>query len=127
MIVRNIGDLKETEQFVLTEKWMSTRFIVKADSLGFSFHHTIIPKGQEVHCHYEDHAEAAYCIAGKGELLEMATGKLHTIEVGTVYAINEHDEHIIRSTEADLHFAVVFNPPLAGSERHNESRGFTPA
>lgn len=73
------------------------------------------------------HYETNYCIAGAGEVFDVATGKTHPIAVGTVYALNQHDEHILRALKGDLHLVCVFNPPLAGTETHNAHGGYDPA
>ncbi|MBS7538312.1 ectoine synthase [Ancylobacter lacus] len=127
MIVRDISELKSTDRHVITENWSSTRLIVKSDGLGYSVHHTVIPEGHEVHCHYREHFETNYCIAGAGEVLDIATGERHPIAVGQVYALDLHDEHIVRALKGDLHLVCVFNPPLQGDERHNAHGGYDAA
>jgi L-ectoine synthase len=127
MIVRHIDDLKDGEQFVATEKFISTRLIVKNDGMGYSVHHTRVPQGTEIHCHYKDHLETNYCIAGEGEVFDVATGKTYTIGVGSMYALDKHDEHVLRATKGELHLICVFNPPLAGGERHNDQGGYDAA
>lgn len=127
MIVRHVDDLKATEQFVATDKFTSTRLVVKADGMGYSVHHTRVPEGTEIHCHYKAHFEANYCIAGEGEVFHVATGVTHPIRVGSMYALDQHDEHVLRATKGELHLVCVFNPPLSGSERHNDQGGYDPA
>jgi L-ectoine synthase len=127
MIVRDIDELKGTQRHVVTPNWASTRLIVKGDGVGYSVHHTVIPEGSEVHCHYEEHFETNYCIAGAGEVFDIGSGKTHPLKVGTVYALDKHDEHIVRALKGDLHLVCVFNPPLAGNEVHNETGGYDPA
>jgi len=127
MIVRHVDDLKETEQFVSTDKFTSTRLIVKADGMGYSVHHTVVQEGTEIPCHYKDHFETNYCLAGEGELLDVETGAVHPIRVGTMYALDKHDEHVLRATKGALHLVCVFNPALAGSERHNSEGGYDPS
>jgi L-ectoine synthase len=124
MIIRTIDALKNTDQFVETEKFISTRLIVKGDGMGYSVHHTRVPEGTEIHCHYKDHLETNYCIAGEGEVFEIATGITHPVSVGTMYALDQHDEHLLRATKGELHLICVFNPALAGSERHNDHGGY---
>lgn len=126
MIIRNVEALKGTNQYVSTDKFTSTRLIVRTDGMGYSVHHTRVPEGSEIHCHYEEHLETNYCIAGKGEVVELATGTVHPISVGTMYALNKHDEHILRAVKGELHLICVFNPALSGSETHNEHGGYDP-
>jgi L-ectoine synthase len=124
MIVHDVDELRKTDRQVVTENWQSTRLIVKSDGLGYSVHHTIVPEGSEVHCHYQQHFETNYVIAGEGEVFHVESGKTVPIAVGTVYALDKHDEHVLRATKGDLHLVCVFNPPITGKEVHNETGGY---
>jgi len=124
MIVRELEEVRKTDRHIATENWQSTRLVVKADGIGYSVHHTVIPEGREVHCHYEQHFETNYCIAGSGEVFHVKSGKTYPVTVGTMYALDEHDEHILRATKGDLHLVCVFNPALSGNEKHNATGGY---
>lgn len=124
MIVRDLQGLAGTDRHVITPNWESTRLIVKSDELGYSVHHTVIPAGHEVHCHYQHHFETNYVIAGRGEVYDLESGKTYSLVVGSVYALDRHDEHIVRAINADLHLVCVFNPPLTGNETHNATGGY---
>lgn len=126
MIVRTLEQLRQTRNHVVTEHWQSTRLIVKGDGLGYSVHHTVVPEGHSVHCHYEHHYETNYCIAGEGEVRDIASGKTYAITVGTTYALDQHDEHVISAVKGDLHLVCVFNPPIQGGETHNATGGYDP-
>ncbi|WP_082377890.1 ectoine synthase [Pseudomonas sp. RIT-PI-q] len=124
MIVRTLEELIQTPNHVVTEDWRSTRLVVKSDGLGYSVHHTVVPKGHSVHCHYKNHFETNYCIAGEGEVLNVENGKTFAIRAGTVYALDQHDKHVVRATKQDLHLVCVFNPPIQGEETHNADGGY---
>jgi len=124
MIVRTLDELAVSDRHIVTPNWRSTRLIVKADGMGYSVHHTVIPAEHEVHCHYEQHFETNYVISGRGEVFHMASGRTFPLAVGTVYALDKHDEHIVRAIESDLHLVCVFNPPLSGTETHNLKGGY---
>jgi L-ectoine synthase len=124
MIVRTLQELALGNLHVETPDWRSTRLVVKADGMGYSVHHTVVPAGHEVHCHYEQHFETNYVIAGRGEVFHVESGETVPISVGTVYALNEHDEHILRAIDGDLHLVCVFNPPITGNETHNATGGY---
>ena len=47
--------------------------------------------------HYRNHLEAVYCVAGKGSIEVVATGEVFPISAGTAYALDQHDEHILRA------------------------------
>jgi L-ectoine synthase len=93
--------------------------IVKSDGIGYSVHETRVKEGAELHLHYKHHYEANYCVAGEAEVTDVATGAVHTIRPGTLYALDKNDKHILRATKGDLHLVCVFNPPLSGQETHD--------
>lgn len=100
--------------------WTSRRFLLKDDAMGFSMHETIIHAGTESHIHYQNHLEAVYCVGGDGEIEDIKTGKTYPIKDGTLYALDEHDEHYLRAN-SDMRMICVFNPPLVGNEVHDEN------
>ncbi|MBP2562488.1 L-ectoine synthase [Neorhizobium galegae] len=124
MIVRDLQDLAQSDRHVLTPDWESTRLIVKSDEMGYSVHHTVIPAGHEVRCHYQHHFETNYVIAGRGEVYHVESNKTYPLGVGSVYALDKHDEHIVRAIDTDLHLVCVFNPAIMGNETHNANGGY---
>ena len=119
MIVKNRKDAAVVAQ----GNWKSERLLLKKDGMGFSFHITTIAANSETKMHYENHLEAVYCIRGEGEIFDVATEETHSITAGTVYALNNHDQHILRC-KSEMEFACVFNPPCTGEEKHNENGGY---
>jgi L-ectoine synthase len=118
MIVRTLADILGSDLEVRAETWTSRRLLLRADGMGFSLHDTIIHAGTETHIHYRNHLEAVYCIEGEGEVETLADGTIHPIRPGTVYALDLHDDHLLRATR-DLRLICVFNPPLTGAETHD--------
>lgn len=118
MIVRNLKEAEQSNRKIVSEGWDSTRLLLKNDGMGFSFHITTIFKDAELHLHYQNHLESVYCISGKGSIEDLATGEVHAIEAGVIYALDQHDKHILRAEE-EMKMACVFNPPLHGKEVHN--------
>ena len=120
MIVRTLSEIKGTANQVTPEdgNWTSHRLLLKKDGMGFSMHDTIIHANTETHIWYKHHLEAVYCVAGAGEIEDLKTGLIHPIVNGTLYALNEHDKHIVRA-KTDLRLICVFNPPLTGQEVHD--------
>ncbi|AEI14492.1 MULTISPECIES: ectoine synthase [Flexistipes] len=125
MIVKHLSDLKGTDDEVYGEKgtWVSRRFLLKKDGMGFSFHETTIFAGTETYLWYKNHLEAVYCVGGEGEIEDLGTGKIHPIKDGTMYALNNHDKHYLRSKK-DMRLICVFNPPLVGREDHDEDGAY---
>jgi len=120
MIVRTFAEANKTKRRVVSPDgiWESTRLLLKEDQMGFSFHMTTIYKGADFYMHYQNHLESVYCVSGKGEIENLADGKKHPIEPGTIYILDNHDKHILRAFE-ELTLACVFNPPVTGNEVHN--------
>jgi L-ectoine synthase len=127
VIVRTLDEIINTSRHVSGEGWQSRRILLKSDGMGFSLHDTIIREGTEQHLHYKHHLEANYCISGRGEVVDVKTGKTYPISPGTLYALDQNDEHILRALDGDLRLICVFNPPLAGPEKHRPDGSYAPA
>lgn len=120
MIVRTLEECENSERRVVSQNWESTRMLLKDDNMGYSFHITTIYEGTETHIWYQNHLESVYCISGEGEVETLADGKIYPIKPGTLYNLNEHDEHLLRAAK-EMKLACVFNPPLNGKEVHDEN------
>lgn len=125
MIVRTLDEMKGTEREVHGKGWVSTRLLLHKDGMGFSFHETIIPAGEELHMHYKHHQEAVLCIAGEGTLHDLTDGREYRITPGTMYALDGHEKHILRARQT-MTTICVFNPPVTGSEVHGEDGAYAP-
>lgn len=121
MIVRTLKDAENSDRRVVTKTWESTRMLLKEDNMGFSFHITTIYANTETHIWYQNHLESVYCMSGNGEIETLADGKVYPIEAGTLYILDQHDEHVLRGGSEDMKMACVFNPPLNGKEVHDEN------
>jgi len=127
MIVRDLDKEAQTQRRVDSDGWSSIRLLLKEDGMGFSFHITTIHAGAELRMHYKNHLESVFCIEGTGSIEDLATGESHEIRPGVMYALNAHDEHVLRADEAGpMRMACVFNPPVTGREVHG-SDGAYPA
>ncbi len=121
MIVRKLKDILGTEREVHAPNgnWTSRRLSLKDDEMGFSVNDTLIHAGTETYIWYKNHLEAVYCVEGKGEIEDLATGEIHPISDGTLYLLNKHEKHYLRATET-MRMICVFNPPLTGREVHTK-------
>lgn len=119
MLVRTLDGIRGTDREVFAENrnWVSARLLLGDDGMGFSFHETTIFANTETRIWYKNHLEAVYCIEGEGEVETIADGKIYPIKPGTMYALNDHDEHYLRAF-SELRLVCVFNPALAGREVH---------
>ena len=115
MIVRQLDS-------VTTVEWgngLSRRFLVEADGMGYTVTDTIVRAGTKSRLEYRHHLEACYCIAGSGEVVDLA-GTSHPIVPGTLYALDQHDAHwLVASPHEDLRLVCMFTPALQGEERHS--------
>jgi len=119
MLVRTLDEIRGTDREVFAENrnWVSARLLLKDDGMGFSFHETTIFANTETRIWYKNHLEAVYCVEGEGEVETIADGKIYPLKPGTMYALNDHDEHYLRAF-SELRLVCAFNPALAGREVH---------
>lgn len=121
MIVRTLDECRDSERRVVSKTWESVRMLLKSDNMGFSFHITTIYENTETHIHYKNHLESVYCLSGEGEI-EIVGGKTYPIKPGTLYVLDQHDEHYLRAYQGkEMVMACVFNPPITGQETHDEN------
>jgi L-ectoine synthase len=123
MIVRELQKASQSDRRVVADNWESTRLLLKADGMGFSFHVTTIYAGTATKMWYQNHLEAVYCISGNGQVESLEDGTVHPITPGTLYALDKHDRHVLRAS-SELKLACVFNPPLNGKEVHDDSGAY---
>ncbi len=123
MIVRNIDEIRGTPRDVDTPNWNSRRLLLKKDGMGFSMHDTIIRAGTATKICYRNHLEAVYCIEGEGSLEDLGTGKVYSILPGTMYALDQHEPHVLKGL-TDMRVICVFNPPVTGEEVHDEGGAY---
>ena len=125
MIVKHLDELIGTDADVDTEGWNSRRFILRDDNMGYSVNDTIIKPGAVLEMEYRNHLETVYCIEGEGEIEDLATGQVHAIRPGTLYALNKHDRHVLRANKGThMRMVCVFNPPLTGREVHDTTGAY---
>lgn len=126
MIIRDLTKARATEREVSDARWTSIRLLLRDDGMGFSFHVTIVEAGSEHRFHYKNHLESVFCMAGEGSITDLASGETHAIRPGVLYALDRHDDHVLRAT-SELHLACVFNPPVTGNEVHRADGSYAAA
>lgn len=122
MIVRQLEQL-ENDRTVSGETWTSRRLLLAGDGMGFSMHDTVLGAGTVTRMWYRNHVEAVYCVEGTGRIEDLATGEVHPIRPGTIYALNDNDKHVLVA-ETELRVVCVFNPPVVGPETHDETGSY---
>lgn len=123
MLIRKLDEVRASNDHIVTEQWESTRLLLKNAGMGFSFHLTVLYAGEEIQMHYKNHLEAVFVLSGAGTIEDLGTGNIHELSPGTLYALNDHDRHIVRP-ETDILTVCVFNPPVTGREVHDETGAY---
>ena len=118
MIVRSVTDLKGTKGDVRTRHWMSLRFLHQEDGMGFTLTDTTLEAGMDQVIWYKNHLEACYVIEGEGSIEDLATGRVHELRPGMLYALDKHDRHRLRA-RTRMRLVCAFTPALAGGEVHD--------
>jgi L-ectoine synthase len=125
MIVKHLDQIVGTDADVDTQGWTSRRLILKDSGMGYSVHDTIIKAGAELDMHYKNHLETVYLTEGAGEIMDLATGETHQLRVGSIYALNNHDHHLLKANKGThMRMVCVFNPPITGKEVHDETGAY---
>lgn len=123
MIVKKLEEVVGTDRQIDTENWTSYRLLLKREGMGFSLHVTDIHAGTSTRMCYENHLEAVYCMEGRGSVTLVETDETFPIEPGTVYALDQHDKHVLRA-DTRLRMLCVFNPPVVGREVHDANGAY---
>jgi len=123
MIIRNLDTIRASDRNVESHGWESARLLLKDDGMGFSFHITTMYAGEELHMHYKNHLESVFVLSGEGTIEDLATGEIHDLKPGALYALNANDRHVVRPC-TDIVTACVFNPPVTGREVHDETGAY---
>ncbi|MGV9414395.1 ectoine synthase [Nocardia sp. NPDC003693] len=120
MIVRSTAEITGTDRDVADAGWRSKRIVLGGDGVGFSFHETTI-EAETVHeFHYANHVEAVWLVEGEGTLTDLATGIDYELGPGSMYLLDGHEPHRLR-TRTRMRMMCVFNPPVTGQEVHDEN------
>ncbi|QGG96533.1 ectoine synthase [Actinomarinicola tropica] len=119
MIVRRLDEISGTNRDVEGPTFVSRRFLLADDQVGFSLHDTVLYAGTVTNMWYRNHIEAVYCIEGHATLQDLDNDETHDIRPGTLYTLNGHERHTLTVHE-DVRMVCVFNPPLTGGELHDD-------
>lgn len=104
--------------------FLSHRFLLEEDGLGYTVTRTVIPANGPQRWHYPQHLESCYCVAGEGELVDLASGERHKVKPDTLYALDKHDEHTFEAIGGPVTLVCVFSPALRGNEAHKEGHSY---
>lgn len=123
MKIVKIKDIENTSRDVNFTGGNSQRMVLESDNIGFAMMKTNIRMGGPYHWHYPKHLEACYCIEGVGILTNLETKEKYAIKPGTTYILDKHDNHTFEAI-TNVVLISVFNPPLKGSETHDENGNY---
>ena len=118
MIVKSVNDLLNTDRDVRGANFASRRFLLAEDGVGFTLTETTIGAGVEQVMWYKHHIEANYIVEGEGEVENTATGEVFPVKPGTVYVLDKHEKHRLK-TFTRMRIVCVFTPALTGRETHD--------
>lgn len=125
MKVINLKDVIRARQAVACPKggFVSYRYLLEKDNMGFGLCKTMIPRNEAQHWHYTNQLEACLCVSGMGILTNLETGDEFEIVPDVCYVLDSHDDHEFRAI-TDVVLISVFNPPLTGKEVHREDGSY---
>ncbi|MCP4877951.1 MAG: ectoine synthase [Gammaproteobacteria bacterium] len=126
MIVRSLGELIDTERDVRGPVWVSRRFLLADDGVGFTLTETTTEAGSEQVLWYKHHVEANYVIEGEGEVENLATGEVFALRPGSLYVLDQHEKHRLKSFTR-MRLVCVFTPALGGRETHDADGAYAAA
>ncbi len=125
MIVKTIDDVKGSKGDTTLSggKARTLRFLLRDDGVGFTVSDITVERGSDKVLWYKNHIEANYVIEGEGTLEDLTTGKLYNLKPGTMYVLDKHDRHRLRTTTR-MRLICVFTPALVGGETHDEEGSY---
>jgi L-ectoine synthase len=118
VIVKTRSDVVGTKGDKQGDKWHSLRLLHKDEGMGVTLTDTILDVGFDMVLWQKNHLEACYCLEGEGIVEELDNGKVHKVQPGTLYAMNNHDRHRLRATTR-MRIVCTFFPALMGDEVHD--------
>ena len=126
MIVKSLDEIIGTSRDVQGPVWASRRFLLAEDGVGFTLTETTTEAGSDQILWYKHHVEANYVIEGEGEVENMATGEVFSLGPGSLYVLDGHERHRLKSFTR-MRLVCVFTPALTGHETHDKDGAYAPS
>jgi len=123
MIVKTLDDISGTSRDVRGPEWTSRRFLLAEDGVGFTLTETTTEAGADQVLWYKNHIEANYVIEGVGEVENIATGEIFPLKPGSMYVLDKHEKHRLKSFTS-MRLVCIFMPPLSGGETHDKDGSY---
>lgn len=128
MLIRSYEEAEASGRVISISHGMSTavRVLLKSDGLGFSLSEARCGANNQSKLWYKNHWEANYIRAGKGMLINRCSGETWELCPGVLYCVGPADQHSVSNTDDPLRIVSIFNPPIEGSESHDEDGAYPP-
>lgn len=126
MIYRTAETLKGTDRYVQAENFISIRYALLEDNLGFTVTEATGDPEISHEIQHKNHIEAVYVLEGEGEIELIETGETYKIFPGVFYAFDKHERHRY-TLHTKVRAIAIFNPPLVGNEVNNAEGGYDTA
>ena len=117
--LKNDIALTKREVHCPCNNFVSYRFLIKEDNMGFTMTKTVIPKGGPHFWNYKNHLEACYCVSGNAIITNKLNGMAYKIFHDIMYVLDSHEPHTFEAIE-ETTLICVLTPALVGNEVHNE-------
>lgn len=102
-------------------------YLAEEDGCGFSFSTlTIDGDSKGFPLHYRNHIEANMILEGEGEIHNLETDERWPAGPGTLYVVGPADRHEI-FLKGPVKVVSLFNPPIKGTEHHQDFGGYPPS
>ena len=102
MLLTSLDAITGTDRDVSGPGWKSRRLLLASDGMGYTMTDTVVHEGAALELEYKHHLEACYCIEGRGQVTNLATGEVHDIKPFTLYALDQHDRHRLTALGGDM-------------------------
>jgi L-ectoine synthase len=123
MVVKHKHELAGTSRAMGTDKWQTTRLLLREDGVGLTVTDVTLGAGSEAIYGYKHHVEIGYCLEGEATITELATGVVHVIKPGSLFAAARGERFRWRSDQP-TRLITIFNPALAGPEVNDADGSF---
>jgi quercetin dioxygenase-like cupin family protein len=123
MIYHTAKSLEGTPRFVQADGFVSIRFALAEDDLGFTVTEATGDPEIGIEIEHKNHIEAVYVLEGKGEVEIVETGEVYQLYPGVFYAFDQHERHRY-TLHTPVRAIAIFNPPLVGDEINDEEGGY---
>lgn len=113
-IVRK-ADLVGTPRHIKHDTYETVRFLLAGDQAGLTLTDIVLAPHVRATYGYDQHIEVAYCLEGRAEILDLASGERHSIEPGTLWVAPPGSRFEFEAS-SPTRLICAFTPPFAGHE-----------